>query len=97
MNDKFKEEKDRRFAELLSLNIQWSCVYLDGDEEPYKKETNATIEQAYENKEPFVIVKLPEYDDTPCRIDFNKMTETNLKTDEIIKVKRQVKTGKLII
>jgi hypothetical protein len=100
LNEKSEEEHSRRYAELLSKNVQW--YYVDGDGEvPYDNETNAKIEHAFENKKPSVIILLAEEsDDKPTRyeIDFNTNVEKNLDTGDTTRVERkETTTGTITI
>ena len=74
-------------AEIVSQGVQW--FYVDPkteDQEEYDKPTNAIIEKAYSKNEKSVIFVL---DDERCEIVFDKMQETNLVTNETIKVIRR--------
>jgi hypothetical protein len=87
-----EKEKERAswhadLAEIVSLGVQWFCIVPgSGDHEEYDKQINAIIEKAYSRKEKSVIFFL---DDEQCEIVFDKMQETNLDTNETIKVIRK--------
>ena len=87
-------EKEQKYAalhadlaEIVSQGVQW--YYVDPgstDHEEYDKQTNVMIEKAYSKKEKSVIFLLG---DEECEIVFDKMQETNLNTNEMIKVIRK--------
>jgi hypothetical protein len=75
------------WAEIVSQAVQWFYVDpLNGDQDEYDKQINAMIEKAYNKKEKSVIFF---FDDEECEIVFDDMEETNLKTDETMKVIRK--------
>ena len=87
--EKEKEKAALRadLAEIVSQGVQWFYVDpITGDHEEYDKQTNAMIEKAYSKKEKSVIFFL---DDEKCEIVFGKMQETNLKTNDEVKVIRK--------
>lgn len=95
LNERSEEEHTRRYAELLSKNVQW---YYEDEEkwEPYDDETNAQIEKAHEDKNSAVRISLHEEgEDEPVRykIDFNAMIEKNLDNGETTRVDRREKTA----
>ncbi|XP_028392341.1 LOW QUALITY PROTEIN: protein mono-ADP-ribosyltransferase PARP14-like [Dendronephthya gigantea] len=75
------------FAEIVSQGVQWFYENpTDGSHEDYDKLTNASIEKAYIRKEKSVIFSLL---NERCEIVFDKMEETNLDTNQKIKVIRK--------
>jgi O-acetyl-ADP-ribose deacetylase (regulator of RNase III) len=87
-----EKEKERAewhadLAEMVSKGVQWYCIDpTDSAYEEYDKQTNVIIEKAYSKKEKSVIFLL---DEEKCEIVFEKMEETNLDTNEKIKVIRK--------
>jgi O-acetyl-ADP-ribose deacetylase (regulator of RNase III) len=75
------------WAEIVSQAVQWFYVDpLNGDQDEYDKQINAMIEKAYNKKEKSVIFF---FDDEECEIVFDDMEETNLKTNDTMKVIRK--------
>ena len=87
-----KKEKEKAalhadLAEIVSQGVQWFYVDPTNEElEEYDKRTNATIEKAYGKKKKSVIFSLQ---DGRCEIIFDKMEETNLDTNQKLKVIRK--------
>ena len=89
-----EEEKEKEkaalhadLAEIVSQGVQWFYVDPTNEEhEEYDKRTNATIEKAYSKKKKSVIFFLQ---DGQCEIVFDKMQETNLDTNQKLKVIRK--------
>ena len=94
--EKEKENADLHadLAEIVSQSVQWFWEDpTSGDREEYDKHTNALIEKAYSKREKSVIFSL---DDEKCEIVFDKLLETNLDTNEMLKVIRKALTGRPI-
>ena len=89
-----EEEKEKEkaalhadLAEIVSQGVQWFWVDPINEEHgEYHKRTNATIEKAYSKKKKSVIFHLQ---NGRCEIVFDKMEETNLDTNEKLKVIRK--------
>ena len=87
-------EKEKKYAalhadlaEIVSQGVQWYYVVPgSADHEEYDKQTNVMIEKAYSKKEKSIIFLL---EDGKCEIVFDKMQETNLNTNEMLKVIRK--------
>ena len=74
-------------AEIVSQGVKWFYENpQNGDHEEYDTGTNAAIEKAYSKKEKSVLLSL---EDSKCEIVFEKMEETNLDTNEKLKVIRK--------
>ncbi|XP_067657091.1 protein mono-ADP-ribosyltransferase PARP14-like [Haliotis asinina] len=80
IQEALRQEQQSEKAEMLSSYVQWSFIDVDstGSSQPveYEKILNQQIEEAYQNKKPFICLP-PDTDGNTYVVDLNNMEEYN--------------------